>query len=551
MAVNTMNSPKPKANSSETLKGQVADVTTTRMAALEARVKQLELLVMKLQCQLQATGGSVKMNGTPEAKPPTPTTPKKQKSKSPVKAAVLEKKSKPQGESKEPNQDTPTKQKAKPQVKAAVLEEKSKPRAPTTPTKQEVKPPVKAAVLQEKGTPQGGPVKMSVTSQVKPTAPITPKKQKAKPPVKEAVLQELSKPQGGSVKTSVTPPAKPTAPTTPTKQKAKAPVKAAVPQEKSTLQDGSIKMSVTPQANPTAPSAPTKQEAKAPAKAAVSQEKSKPQGGSKEPNHDTPTKQLTQHHEDDLLVDITPKKEDVQPPPPSHSTNQKKASVVSSSAFVRVSGPMGGCEDGKISTAVDHFSPLQLNLDANNASLWISSSLYDDTEKIPSSKTEAQGREFFEMGAVFRSAQIVPDSLQFGRVIDAMLLPSAILDQLDDPNEVPANLYFMSWKYHGCGADGFEQFLTYDAKFSQRDSIMKLYRQIFGHRQTVHVWFMTEAKHVEENLEWFKARCFKEAGRDWQACSGHAGKQGDYCPQMGGKNRKGVVKFLEQSAPPL
>lgn len=510
MAVNTMNSPKPKANSSETLKGQVADVTTTRMAALEARVKQLELLVMKLQCQLQATGGSVKTNGTPEAKPPTPTTPKKQKSKSPVKAAVLEKKSKPQGESKEPNQDTPTKQKAKPQVKAAVLEEKSKPRAPTTPTKQEVKPPVKAAVLQEKGTPQGGPVKMSVTSQVKPTAPITPKKQKAKPPVKEAVLQELSKPQGGSVKTSVTPPA-----------------------------------------NPTAPSAPTKQEAKAPAKAAVSQEKSKPQGGSKEPNHDTPTKQLTQHHEDDLLVDITPKKEDVQPPPPSHSTNQKKASVVSSSAFVRVSGPMGGCEDGKISTAVDHFSPLQLNLDANNASLWISSSLYDDTEKIPSSKTEAQGREFFEMGAVFRSAQIVPDSLQFGRVIDAMLLPSAILDQLDDPNEVPANLYFMSWKYHGCGADGFEQFLTYDAKFSQRDSIMKLYRQIFGHRQTVHVWFMTEAKHVEENLEWFKARCFKEAGRDWQACSGHAGKQGDYCPQMGGKNRKGVVKFLEQSAPPL
>lgn len=300
---------------------------------------------------------------------------------------------------------------------------------------------------------------------------------------------------------------------------------------------GSVKTNVSPQSKVTAAATSKKQKAKSPVKAAPLQEKVKPQGVSKKQNHDTPTKTLSQQQNTNLLVDLTPQKEDVHASPVKHPAAHKKTNIASSCAFVKVTGPMGGCEFGMISTADDHIAALQLDIDSEAGALWISSSIVKNDP------------EFLEMGVVFRTAQILPTSIQFERVIDTLLLPPAILDQLDDPNEVPPNLYYMTWKYYGCGADGFQQFQSTQAEFDQKDPIMKFYRHVLGHRQTVQVWFIADAMHVDGSFECLRARCYRELARDWQVCSGHEGNHGEYCPSMG-NNRKGVAQFLQQSAPP-
>lgn len=312
----------------------------------------------------------------------------------------------------------------------------------------------------------------------------------------------------------------------------------------------SLKTSVSPQSKVAVAATSKKQKVKSPVKATAPKENTKPQDGSKKEGHDGPTKMLDQPQKDNMLIDITPNIEDVQvAPSPVSPSAYKKANIASACAFVRVTGPMGSCEEGTISTALDHFAAVQLDIDSETGALWISSSLIEEPKKGLSAKAQVADPDFLEMGAVFRSAQIVPESLQLERVVDTLVLPPAILDQLDDPNEVPTNLYYLTWKYHGCGADGFAQFQTMEADFDQKDGIMQIYRHVLGHRQTVQVWFITDAEHVEENLNGLKARCYREVARDWQPCSGHAGKQGEYCPLMG-KNRKGVVQFLQQSAPP-
>jgi len=311
----------------------------------------------------------------------------------------------------------------------------------------------------------------------------------------------------------------------------------------------SLKTSVSPQSKVTVAGTSKKQKAKSPVKAVPLQEKSKPQGVSKKQNHDTPTKILNQQQNTNLLIDLTPQKEDVQTSPVKHSAAHKKTNIASSCAFVKVTGPMGSCEVGTISTAVNHFAALQLDIDSEAGALWISSSLVKNPTKGLSAKVQVDDLGFLEMGVVFRTAQILPTSLQFERVIDTLLLPPAILDQLDDPNEVPPNLYYMTWKYYGCGADGFQQFQSTQAEFDQKDRIMKFYRHVLGHRQTVQVWFIADAMHVDGSFECLRARCYRELARDWQVCSGHEGKHDEYCPSMG-TNRKGVAQFLQQSAPP-
>ena len=312
---------------------------------------------------------------------------------------------------------------------------------------------------------------------------------------------------------------------------------------------GSVKTSVPSQTKATEPATPKQPKSKSPLKAAAVPENRKPQGSSKKQIHDTPSKILIQQQKTNLLIDLTPKREEDIKAPLAALSKFKKSNVVSSCAFVKVFGPMGSCEVGTISTAVDHIASLQLDIDTDDAGLWISSSLQKASGKRSSARTQDDDLRYLEMGVLFRSSQIVPQSLQFGRVVDTLLLPLTILDQLEDPNEVPHNLYFMTWKYYGCCSDGFDQFQTTHATFDQKDRIMKLYRNILGHRQTVHVWFIADAENVEESFEWLRARCYRETARDWQPCSGHGGKHEEYCPNLG-KNRKGVVQFLQQSAPP-
>ncbi|KAI9877562.1 MAG: hypothetical protein M1830_003573 [Pleopsidium flavum] len=293
-------------------------------------------------------------------------------------------------------------------------------------------------------------------------------------------------------------------------------------------------------------SVPKKQDAKSLVKSAVQQQIKKSPKVPK--NHDTgsPTDSVGR------LIDLTPLKDDGQS---THSVlqprlhpPQNKASIASSCAFVKVSGAMGSCQAGNIDTSIDHIAALQLDIDAGDAALWISSSLKKSSAEQSSVTAKADSLKFLEMGVVFRSAHILASSLEFGPVVDSLLLPSAVLDQLEDPNEVPANLYYMTWTYHGCGADGFEQFQSDPAKFDQNDRIMKLYRRILGHRQTIQVWFITDEKHIDDVFAHLKDRCHRELVREWHPCSGHKSNNTETCTSMGQK-RRGVVEFLQQSAP--
>ncbi len=254
-----------------------------------------------------------------------------------------------------------------------------------------------------------------------------------------------------------------------------------------------------------------------------------------------------------VLVDVSPMKENhnlngALAHPRKHPAHLN-ATVASSCAFVKVTGAMGSHQGGGISTSNHHLATLQLDIDANEGTIWLSSSLRKSLVKEPSAQVE--NLDFLEMGVAFATAQVVPDSLEYGRVVDTLVLPLTVLDQLDDPNEVPPNLCYISWKYHGCGADGFERFENTHTKFDQNDRIMKLYRQILGHRQKIQVWFIARGQNVDEVVACFRARCCREMRRAWQPCSGHLGYHAAYCPDMGKKRRrKGVSKFLEQSAPP-
>ena len=266
---------------------------------------------------------------------------------------------------------------------------------------------------------------------------------------------------------------------------------------------------------------------------------------------ESPLLSVDQQRTDKILIDLTPVKDDGQfirsvPHPRLHPLHNT-ASIASSCAFIKVSGAMGSCQAGTISTSIHHIAALQLDIDVGDAALWISSSLKKSSSDR-ASVTPKNSLDFLEMGVVFRSHYILASSLEFGRVIDTLLLPSAILDQLEDPNEVPANLYYMTWRYHGCGADGFEQFQSTLAKFDQNDRIMKLYRRILGHRQAIQVWFITEEKQVDDVFAHLKERCYREAAREWHPCSGHEGNNTESCTNMG-KKRIGVVEFLRQSAP--
>ena len=376
--------------------------------------------------------------------------------------------------------------------------------------------------LQGKLQEKNGQVMPAVPQQANPTVPQAPKKKRAKSPVKAAVLQTDSTSQS--------------LPETPKKQRATSPVKAAVLQKDSKSQG--------------VPETPKKKRAKSPAKSAVFRENSKPEDVPESQCDRSPSKLLEEQRQSELLIDIMPKNLDVEPSPVLH-TKHKKADVTSSSAFVRVSGPMGSCQMGTISNSVDHIPSIQLDIDTRNtACLWISSLLAIEDVEGCSANDRVDDDAILEIGAAFRSAQILPDSLQFGRVVDTLLLPPAILDQLEDPNEVPSNLYYATWKYHGCAADGFASFLSTQAGVYENDRTMKLYRQLLGHRQTVQVWFMTEAEHVDDTFEWLKARCYRGLAREWQPCSGHKGNHDEYCQGMG-KNRKGVAQFLRQSASTL
>lgn len=326
-------------------------------------------------------------------------------------------------------------------------------------------------------------------------------------------------------------------PNTPKKQGATLPVKAA-------------NQTTKPQ------SVPKKQDAKSPVKPSVQQQQQqqtiKSSGVPKKQDMGSPTDSVGQQRTNRTLVDLTPSKDDgrstrLVPHPRLHPLH-KKVSIASSCAYVKVSGVMGSCQTGTISTSIDHIAALQLDIDAGDAALWISSSLKKSSAEQPSVTAEDDSLDFLEMGVVFRSSHILASSIEFGPVVDSLLLPSAILDQLEDPNEVPANLYYMTWRYHGCGADGFEQFQSDLAEFDQNDQIMKLYRRILGHRQAIQVWFITEEKQVDDVFAHLKERCYREAAREWHPCSGHEGNNNESCTNMG-KKRIGVVEFLRQSAP--
>lgn len=396
------------------------------------------------------------------------------------------------------------------------------------------------AELQSRIQEKNGSVKTNIPDQSKVAVFDTSKKQKVKSPVKSTVLQE----KNGSVKTNIPQQPKAAVPDN-SKTKVKSSVKSPMLQEK----NGSVKTNIPDQSKTAVPDSSKAQNVKSPVESAVLQENSKPQSVSKKEKHDTPTKILIPQQRTDMLVDLTPMRENFQAPPVKHP-KYKKVNIASSCAFVKVIGPKGAIEAGTISTAVDHIAPLQLDIDAEDASIWISSSLIEDPVEGIAAKAQVADPDILEMGVVFRPNHIVPESLQFGHVMDAMLLPPAIVDRLDDPNEMPPNLYYMTWKYHSCGADGFEQFQCMEADFDQKDRIMKVYRQILGHRQTVQVWFMTDTEAVEESFECLRARCYRVVGREWSPCSGHDGKQEKYCLNMAGKNRKGVMQFLQQSAPP-
>ncbi|MCJ1365063.1 hypothetical protein MMC16_004182 [Acarospora aff. strigata] len=291
------------------------------------------------------------------------------------------------------------------------------------------------------------------------------------------------------------------------------------------------------------------QTTKSPLKASTKLQNSKLQSVSKQPSQISPSKRADQQQSNNPLIKLSPIKDNMNLNLVS-SVAYMPANIASSSAFVKVSGAMGSCQVGTISDSVHHIAALQLDIDAQEGALWISSTLKNGSTKRSSIATLTADLSILEMGVVFRSAQILASSLDFGRVVDTLLLPAAILDQLQDPNEVPANLYYITWKYHGCGADGFEQFEKIPAEFDQKDRIMGIYRQVLGHRQTVQVWFTTDDERIDRVLACLKERCCREATRDWHPCPGHGGEYAELCTNMGSEfRRRGVLQFLQQSAP--
>lgn len=377
-------------------------------------------------------------------------------------------------------------------------------------------------------------LKPSVLSKSKVTVADVSKKQKAKSPVTAPALQANTKAQGALKKENGTP------------------TKVPNQQHKNKKPQG-----VSNKANRGAPTTIVNEQ---------HTNNMKSQAMSNKENCGNPTTIVNQKVTNNMLIDLTPNQEDVQASPVSSVSSPvsslvsslvssplslsayRKTNIASACAFLKVTGAMGSCEVGRISTAVDHYALLQLDIDSKAGALWISSFLKEVPTEPFDAKAQVDESEFFNMGVVFRSAQIVPESLRFERVVDTLPLPSTILDQLDDQNEVPQNLYYMTWKYYSCGADGFEQFESTEVNFFQRDRIMKFHRHVLGHRQTVQVWFIADAEDVEESFNCLRARCYREVARDWQPCSGHGGNQEEYCT-LTGRKRKGVEQFLQQSAP--
>jgi hypothetical protein len=451
MPTNKMPSPKAKGNNPQSSQAQSIEVAT-KMAALEAKLEQLELQVATLQGQLQEKSESLKTSVPPQSKVTVADASKKEKAKSPAKATALQANSKLQGGSKKENRDTPKKT-----------------------LNQEHKKNMK---------PQG----------------VSNKENRG---TLARIINQQHK-------------------------------KNTKPQAVSNMENCGTPTAILDQQH---------------------MNNMEPRDLTNTEKCGTPTTIVNQEDTNNMLIDITPNREDVQispvsspVSPPVSLSAYKKTYIASACAFLKVAGPMGSCEVGRISTAVDHYASLQLDIDSEAGALWISSSLKEVPTEPFDAKAQVDDPGFFNMGVVFRSAQIVPESLRFERVVDTLPLPSAILDQLDDQNEVPPNLYYMTWKYYSCGADGFEQLESTEVNFDQRDRIIKFHRHVLGHRQTVQVWFIADAEDVEESFNCLRARCYREAARDWQPCSGHGGNQEEYCT-LTGRKRKGVEQFLQQSAP--
>ena len=90
----------------------------------------------------------------------------------------------------------------------------------------------------------------------------------------------------------------------------------------------------------------------------------------------------------------------------------------------------------------------------------------------------------------FEIEDIAADSLEMGTVPDTLTLPPAVVKQLDDPNEVPPGLRYLSFRWRRCGLRGFEKLSESLVPSKKAAAVLEVLKLMSGTDATLRILFI-------------------------------------------------------------
>ncbi|KAA6410353.1 MAG: hypothetical protein FRX48_05774 [Lasallia pustulata] len=177
----------------------------------------------------------------------------------------------------------------------------------------------------------------------------------------------------------------------------------------------------------------------------------------------------------------------------THAEN-KRLKTLAIWALMKVSSSQGSAEAGRILPRNPRDWDLRVRLAVSQTGLPLISVMGRISKGGPISEfMSEQGIQvpFLVFRVQFNIEDIAADSLEMGTVPDTLLLPPAVVKQLDDPNAVPPGLRYLSFSWRKCGLVGFDKLSDSPVPSRKASAVLEVLKLMGSATEnSVQIWFM-------------------------------------------------------------